>query len=157
DQLINDQLVQTEIQRLGLPATDGGIDNAGSTDTKPNGLSSLARFQKALKSQRLTVDEYPEQLKKHIENTRLNKQVIKPRVQISEKDIQIEYKHQEAKGTEQNLLNLKMIFKKKGGPGASPKAMKQLLRQMKVGIPFEKIADRETEGAGKGDGGSIGT
>jgi peptidyl-prolyl cis-trans isomerase SurA len=156
DQLINEYLVQQETSRLGLTANDAAIDGAISQVMKQNGFASMAELKKALAKENLSFDDYRASIKKQIETYRLISETIRPKVQITEQDIQAEFRRQNSADQAATLTQLKMIFRKKGSAGSDAKGMERLVRELKTGIPFETVANRETEGPGKGDGGSIG-
>ncbi|MFH1018797.1 MAG: SurA N-terminal domain-containing protein [Pseudomonadota bacterium] len=156
DQMINDILLSAEIERRGLSVTDATVDSAIATVMKQNNLKSTADLERALKREGLTMEGYRTTVKKQIETSRLLNEAIRPKIQITDKDVENEYRRSSAEKAARSLYKLRMIFRKKSSPRSDRKSMERLLRDMKAGVPFERIADRETEGAGKGEGGLIG-
>ena len=156
DQLINKILVDQEIEHRGLTANDGVVDSAIAQVMKQNGMSSMDQLIQALKAEHITLEEYRVSLKNQIETSRLINDAIRSKIQISDQDVMAEYRRNLKETEPTNLMRVKMIFKKKSIGKGDQKAIKQVERELNIGIPYERLANRETEGPGKGDGGNIG-
>jgi len=154
DQMINDRLISQEIEKNGLSANDSTIDNAIATVMQQNRLKSIEELKKLVQQEGMTFEEYRQSLKKQIENAHLMNRLIRPRIQLSEQDIDSAVSRRVATVPSNFRIETRMIFKKK--PQATKESLNRLLKEIEVGIPFERIANRETEGPGKVDGGSIG-
>jgi peptidyl-prolyl cis-trans isomerase SurA len=156
DQMIDEILVGAETERRGLSVTDSTVDSAIASVMKQNNMKSTADLERALKNEGLTMDAYRSTVKRQIETSRLLNEAIRPRIQVTDQDAENEYRRSAGERKAGELYKLRMIFKKKSGPRSDLKSMGRLERQIKAGVPFERVADRETDGAGKGDGGMIG-
>jgi len=156
DQLINQKLVDAEIEKRGLAADDRTVDGAVETVMQQNSIRNVADLRKALAQEGLTLEAYRTSLKKQIETSRLMNDAIRPRVRITDEDIDAAYKRKSLTEGERSLVRLRMILKKKGKGKDGEHAMLLLRKKIAAGVPFGRVADKETEGPGKGSGGALG-
>ncbi len=154
DQLINDRLISQELEKRGLSATDLMLDQAVETVMQQNGISSVKALKRELRNEGLTLEEYRENLRRQMETSRLMEVLIRPRVAVTDQDVEAAYRRQVLSEPKVMKYGARMIFKAK--PKASKRTMKKLQKQLATGIPFEKVAKRETEGPAKAEGGYIG-
>jgi len=156
NQLISQIVVDKEIERRGLAANDGVIDGAIAQVMKQNRMTSTDQLVKALKTEGISFEEYRNSIKKQIEVTRLVGDAVKSKIQISDQDVLAEYKKGLGSDDGKTIMKVQMIFKKKLKGKADQLAISRAYRELNAGIPFERIASRETDGPGKEEGGNIG-
>lgn len=156
DQLINERLIQGEIEQRGLVANDAMVDRAIASVMQQNGIRSTQDLEKALKAEGLTLESYRTNLKKQIETSQLMSEAIRPRVQITDEDIQAAYRRDVRENQESWLWKTRMIFLKKKKGAKTEKQIARLRRKIEAGVPFSQVADKETQGPGKGKGGLLG-
>jgi peptidyl-prolyl cis-trans isomerase SurA len=154
--LINDQLLSAEIEAQGLSANDAMLDAAVADNMRLNGIKNVDELKRALKEEGLTLEEYRASLKKLIENRNLMGFIVRNRVQISDLDVEAALQRKLSEGESQWQSRIRMIFKANAPKVDVRKKMEGLRKQILAGIPFERVANRETEGPGKGEGGDIG-
>lgn len=154
DQLINDELVSAEAERRGLGANDGVIDRAIASVMSQNGMKSTDELKKALASEELTLETYRAQLKRQIETSRVMDDAVRSKVRVTDQDVEAALARQASELPKERMLRIRMIFKKK--ESTTRKKMDLLRKELEVGASFERLANRETEGPGKGEGGNVG-
>lgn len=155
DQLINERLLEQEIEQRGISANDATVDGAVQTVMLQNRVKSLEEFKRLLRNEGMSLDDYRKSLKKQIESSRLMNTVIRPRVQITNAEVEDAYRRKISDQPSQWKVSLRMIFKEK--PKTSLKRMQELEKEIHGGKNFVHVAQRETEGPGKTEGGYIGT
>ncbi|HLG20397.1 MAG TPA: SurA N-terminal domain-containing protein [Bdellovibrionota bacterium] len=156
DQMINDQLISAEIESRGLSANDSMLDAAIADNMRLNGIKNMDELKRALQGEGLTLEEYRSSLKKLIENRNLMSFIARNRVQITERDVEAALQRKLSNTNARWQSRVRMIFKKKNPKVNVEHKMEEFRKQIEAGIPFERVANRETEGPGKGEGGDIG-
>lgn len=154
DQLVNERLVSQEIEKRGFASNDALVDRAIDGVMQQNGFRTIEELKKALRDEGMSLEEYRGNVKKQLETSRLVNTVIRPKVQVTDQDIDAALRRSSDGEPEQWKMDVRMIFKTK--PKATQKSVERLRRQINAGIPFEKVATRETEGPAKSEGGHIG-
>ncbi len=154
DQMINEILVDSEIEKRGFTANESTVDGAVNTVMKQNRIDTLEDFRRVLRDEGMSLEDYRKTVKRQIENSRLMNEVIRPRVQVSDSDIEAAYQRKLSADGKKWKYRVQMIFKK-GGKEAKKK-VETLRKEIERGKSFESVADQETDGAGKGEGGLIG-
>lgn len=154
DQLINEKLIEKEIQKRNLSANDSTIDNAIATVMEQNKLATLSDFERVLRDEGMSMQQYRETLKKQIETSRIMQMVVKPKVKISDEDVEQALKNKLGHSDQDSQLHLKMIFRKK--PKASLEEINAIKSKISKGKKFEEIAKEFSQGPGRENGGDIG-
>jgi peptidyl-prolyl cis-trans isomerase SurA len=154
DQVINDRLVAQEIEKRGFTANETAVDRAIDGVMQQNGFQSIEDLKRALRTEGMTLEEYRVNVKKQMETSRLVNSVIRPKVQVTDQDVDAALRRSATDTATEWKSDVAMIFKTK--PKATRKSTERLRRQIQAGIPFEKVASRETEGPAKSEGGHIG-
>ncbi len=156
DQLINEKLVESEIETRGLKANDAMIDRAIAGVMQQNGIRSTDELKKALEQEGLTLETYRSNLKRQIETSQLMNDAIRPRVQVTDEDIQAAFRREQLDSEKTWLWKTRMIFLSKSSSKQAKKNISRLKRRIEAGVPFSQLAKTETEGPGKEKGGLIG-
>jgi peptidyl-prolyl cis-trans isomerase SurA len=154
DQLINERLVAQEIEKRGFSVNDAMVDRAIDGVMQQNAFRSIDELKKALRDEGMSLEEYRVSVKKQMETSRLINAAIRPKVQVADQDIDASLRRSGEGAPTEWKTDVRMILKKK--PKATKKSMERLRRQIDAGIPFERVAARETEGPAKTEGGHIG-
>lgn len=89
--LMDERLIAQEAGRLGIAATDQEVDRAIADVKEKNKLDDAA-LTKALAEQGLNLTQYREEMRSQITQVKVNNLVLRPRVQISEDELQAAYK-----------------------------------------------------------------
>ena len=153
-QMIEDHLMEQEVRSLGLEATDSQIENVVNEIMQTNGLRNRRDLDRALNGEGLTYDEFVSEYKKRIGRSNLVNQIIRPKIKISDDEINTELKKR-SKGIEQEVQHqLAMIYISKNN--TSEKQMEKLRKSIVTLADFTKYADELTEGPAKGQGGNLG-
>jgi peptidyl-prolyl cis-trans isomerase SurA len=154
EQLVRERLVAQEIDRRGLTANEAAIDRAVEGVMAQNGFGSIDDLQRALRIEGMSLEEYRVNVKKQMETSRLLNSVIRPKIQVTEGDVDASLKRSGEGSSGEWRMDVAMILKAK--PKATWKSVDRLRRQIEAGIPFEKVAARESEGPAASEGGKIG-
>ncbi len=85
-QLVDDVLVDEEIEKNGLTATDQEIEQAIQNICNQNGITR-EEFAEKLATQGYTLDQYKEQIKQQIERSRLINLEVKSKIVITDDEI----------------------------------------------------------------------
>lgn len=152
--MIENKLVEQEIKALGLEATDSQIENVIAEVMKSNGLQTRRELDRALHSEGITYEDFVSQYKERIGRSNLVNQTLRPKVKISEDEVETEYKKR-TKGSDQTLnYHVAMIFLNKDN--TSPKQMEKLKSTLMTVEEFSKVAGQVSEGPAKDKNGDLG-
>jgi peptidyl-prolyl cis-trans isomerase SurA len=154
NQMIENHLVEQEIKAMGLEATDSQVENVIAEIMKTNGLQSRKDLERALRGEGVTYDEFVSEYKKRLGRSNLVNQTIRPKVKISEDEIDSEYKKRTKSVAQQLQYQVGMIFISKNN--ITSKEMEKVRKSINSLSDFSKVANEQTEGPGKGQGGSMG-
>jgi peptidyl-prolyl cis-trans isomerase SurA len=153
-QMIENHLLEQEIKVMGLEATDSQIENVITEIMKNNGLQNRKDLERALRGEGVTYDEFVSEYKKRLGRSNLVNQTIRPKIKISEDEIDSEYKKRTQTIEQQLQYQAGMIFVSKNN--ITLKEMEAVHKSINSLSDFSKAADLQTEGPGKGQGGSMG-
>ena len=161
-QLIDDVLVQEEIEKNGLTATDQEIEQAIQSICAQNGITR-EEFAEKLKTQGYTLDMYKKQIKQQIERSRLIQSEVKSKIVITDDDI-MNYYANSVGGSSYNgpYYALRMIAIAPDDPEdpaskaeAEARAV-EAYKKLKDGTPFEDVAAEYSTLPSGADGGKLG-
>ncbi len=153
-QMIEDKLTEQEVHALGLEATDSQLENVVSEVMKSNGITTRKELERALRGEGITYDEFISEYKKRIGRSNLVTQIIRPKIKISDDEIETEFKKRTQGASAQMEYQISMLFISKAN--TSLKQMEKLRKSITSLSEFAKNADELTEGPGKGKGGDMG-
>lgn len=94
--LMDERLIAQEAARMGIAATEQEIDRA-IADVKAKNKLDDAGLTKALAEQGLNLVQYREEMRSQITQVKVNNLVLRPRVQLSEEELQAAYKQAKEK------------------------------------------------------------
>lgn len=152
--MIEDRLMEQEVKTLGLEATDSQLESAIGEVMKNNGLRSRKDLDRALRTEGITYDELASGYKKRIGKSNLISQIIRPKIKISEDEIDTEYKKRTQAASKEFQYQVGMIFISKNN--ATAKEAERIRKSINSLSDFANVANEKTEGPGKGKGGDMG-
>ncbi len=145
-QLVDDVLVQNEIEKKGLAASEQEVDQAIKSICRQNGLD-LREFAEKLRSQGFSLEKYREQIKQQIERTRLINSEVKSKIVVTDDEISRYYATTSGNTSYDGpYYDLSMINIAPDNPddpdsrAAAEKRAVEAYKKLKVGTPFEKVA-----------------
>jgi len=154
NQMIENHLLEQEIKALGMEATDSQVENVVAEIMKSNGLQNQKDLERALRGEGITYDEFVSEYRKRLGRSNLVNQTIRPKVKISDDEVTTELKKRSKTASQQFEYQVGMIFISKNT--ASAKEVEKIRKSINSISDFTKVADEQTEGPGKGQGGSMG-
>jgi peptidyl-prolyl cis-trans isomerase SurA len=154
DQMIEDQILDQEIKRLGLEANDTQVESVIGEVMKNNGIQTRKEFVKALQAEGIEYEEYTADFKKRIGRSNLVNQMIRPKIKISDDEIDAEYQKRSKSNTKQIQYKVGMIFIAE--THTSQSEMEKIRSSIKSLQDFSNVASRKSEGPGKDKGGEMG-
>jgi peptidyl-prolyl cis-trans isomerase SurA len=154
EQMIEDRLMEQEVKSMGLEATDSQIENVVAEIMKSNGLQNRKDLERALRGEGVTYDEFVSEYKKRIGRSNLVNQTIRPKIKISEDEIDTEFKKRTQTDVKDLQYQVGMLFISKDT--ISDKDIEKLRKSIQSTADFTKIASDRTEGPGKEKGGDMG-
>lgn len=157
--LINEKIMDSEVKRLNLSASNERLEQEMKDLARRNNLSK-EDLLKAVKSEGITVSDYQEFLKSKIERQSLIEGEIISKLRITDEEALLEYmkKNQSAKQS-LNEFSLAHIFfnPKKGGADAAKERAERVLQKLQGGGSFETLAEQFSEDPNFSNGGVLGT
>ena len=154
DQMIEDQILDQEIKRLGLEANDTQVESVIGEVMKNNGIQTRKEFVKALQAEGIEYDEYTADFKKRIGRSNLVNQMIRPKIKISDDEIDAEYQKRSKSDSKKVQYKVGMIFITESHTSQSE--MEKIRSSIKSLQDFSNVASRKSEGPGKDQGGEMG-
>lgn len=160
--LIDEQLIQTQLEKKKIDVTDADVDRAIARVRQQNGMTT-DQFRQALVMQGYTWEGYRKQLKQQLERYKLLSEEVQSHVEVSAADVQ-SYLKQHGQGAGAIQVRARHILIKVAA-GASPaevaaaktKAIQAMERITKGGEPFAKVAREVSQDPGTAkDGGDLG-
>lgn len=86
-QMIEDRLIDREIKKLGLEATEAQVTQVLQNIMKENGIQNMEQFKQALKQEGLSFEEFEANYRKRISRNNYIRQNIQPKIKISDDDL----------------------------------------------------------------------
>ena len=161
-QLIDDVLVQEEIDKNGLTATDQEIEQAIQSICAQNGITR-EEFVEKLKTQGYTLEQYKKQLKQQIERSRLIQSEVKSKIVITDEDITNYYVNSTGGSSyggpyyELSMINIAPEDPEDPASKAEAEARAvEAYKKLKDGTPFEEAAAEYSTLPSGPDGGRLG-
>ena len=149
DFLINQLVVETAGERAGIKVSDTEIDRA-IDEIAANNKVSKAQLSELLKKEGLSMEKYRYQIKNQILNAKIRNQVLMPKIVVTDTDIR---KMADKKADELRLkdrYDLRIITVQTKGE------IKEVLKEIKNGMPFEEAAKKYSLDTSASDGGKLG-
>lgn len=150
DALIDQSLTQQEAKKYQISVSDNEINNAVENFKKSRSLGDK-EFESALERQGLTLDDYRENVKKQILQSRLINHAVKSKVVILESDIKKEYQANMDKYSGQKKYHLRNILM------TGEDEMKKVKKKLDNKGLFQTLAKAYSIAPNASDGGDLGT
>ena len=156
--LIREKILDVEIKRLGLSASDSQVEGEVSQMAKRSGLDA-EQFGQQLASQGYSMDEYKAILKSRIERQSLFEREIISKLRITDEDAYGVYQAQNPNNRPTvGEFTIAQIFfsNRKGGSGEAQARAEAALKRYKSGEKFETLANQVDETPGANPDGYLG-
>jgi len=88
EQMIEDRLINNEIKKYGIQASDAQVQNVIENIMRENGIGTKAEFERLLKTEGTTLGDLESDYKKRISSNNYMSQIIQPKINISDADIE---------------------------------------------------------------------
>lgn len=156
--LIEEKLQLQEAERLGIEITPEEIQQGIETIAQQNKMTA-EQFQKLMRSQGIPLSSLAEQIKANIAWSRVVQQEIRPRIEITDADIDEQLQRfYDAQGKQEYLVSEIFLSTATEEQAAQARALaKDLFAQLKAKkAQFGAVAQQFSQGAGAANGGLIG-
>lgn len=157
--LIDEKTIDSEVKKKGLEVTIERVEQEIQRVAKDNGMSRN-QFKDALSRQGISMSEYQAFIKKGLERKALIDREVNSRIRISDEDIAAYYVSNKGPGKAQvfefTLAHILFVPKSGGIKGAEERAG-DVVKRLKAGGDFDKLAEQYSEDPGFSKGGVIGT
>ncbi|MBU6474532.1 MAG: peptidylprolyl isomerase [Alphaproteobacteria bacterium] len=156
NKLIDEKLELQEAKKLGITVDEAQVNNGFAFIARQNHLSPDA-FKKQLTAAGVNIDTLYSQIKAEIAWEQVIQREIKPQINISESDIDMSMKKiAQSTATEYHIAEIML-----GVPSANAKASalaraQDLVRKIRQGADFAKMARQYSQGAAAEQGGDLG-
>lgn len=152
DRMINDLILDQEAERRGVSVSAEDVNNEVKSIMENSNISK-EEFEKQLKLQKMTLEEFKEKIKSKIRKHRLLNYKVKNKVVVTEEEM-MRYWNSTSSDTgsaQPRKLHLKLILFPQGVDASEVRS------EIESGnVTFEKAADKYTQGPGGGQGGDLG-
>ena len=156
--LIREKLVESEIKRLGMSASNEHINSEFAQMAKKNQMKP-DEFEKFLATQGFKPEEYKEILKARFERQTFFEKEIVSKLRITDEDaygvFQTKYPNYRPRVGEFKIAQIFFANKKGGSSGALERAT-SALKRLNSGEPFESLANQLDETPGSNKDGVLG-
>ncbi len=152
ERMIQEKLVDQEMKRLHISVDDATVDAAIERIKRNNGWND-DQFRYILQQRGMTYDEFRAEVKKDLQRTRLMDRVFQSKTVITDDQID-EYIKSHGEDVGSSKVNLSVIFIPKDE--AINKSPDEILREIKNGASFYKMAKRYSKGPAAEEGGKLG-
>ncbi len=161
-QLVDDVLVQEEIEKNGLTASDREVEQAIQSICAQNGITR-DEFVEKLKGQEYSIEQYKKQIKRQIERTRLIQSEVKSKIVVTDDDITNYYVNSMGGssygGPYYELSMINIAPEDPEDPASKAAAEKKAIeayKKLRGGASFEEIAAEYSSLSSASDGGKLG-
>lgn len=159
--LIEEKIAIEKIQELKIKVEPKEVDEAIERVKKDNNLTQ-EDLVATLKGQGQTYDHYRKMIKTELERMRLINYEVKSKIIIREEELKQYYDEHKDEFSTKGKVRLAMIFLKQEDPAdteesrALQKKSSQIIRKIKAGEDFGKLARQFSNGPGANEGGDLG-
>lgn len=161
DKLILDQIQLQLATKMGITVSDADLDNAIAGIAAQNKMSP-AQLQQALKAQGINYADYREQIRKEMLATEARNSQVRSRINILPQEVDNLAKQissQAQKGEEINLSHIQIALPEnptQDEVDAARQRAEQLVKELKQGADFSKLAIANSSGPRALEGGNLG-
>jgi parvulin-like peptidyl-prolyl isomerase len=159
--MIDSILIEQEAAKLGITVQDEEV-----TGTVKNILSqknlTLDDFEKILEKEGMSLDAYKKEVKEQMTRSRVIRRELRSAIAVSDEEIGEYYTKHRAEYEGQTAVRLRQIVlffpdnADEGMKGKIKTDMEAILKRLKSGEPFEKLASQFSQAPTARDGGDIG-
>jgi parvulin-like peptidyl-prolyl isomerase len=152
---IDELLIMQKAEDAGMKAPSPYIDEAIESIKKDNNITSEEQFQDALQREGLTLSELRQNIERSIVRRMVMERDIRPRVEVSEAEMQAEYEKLKAtEFTKPATVTLQEILVKEEQGGL--RLARELVEKARAGEDFEALARQHSAAASRSNGGDLG-
>ena len=161
DMLIEEKIAVEKIKELKIKVEPKEVDGAIEKVKADNNLTQEDLIA-ALKEQGQTYSHYRKMIKTELERIRLINYEVKSKIIITEEELKEYYNEHKDEFSTQGKIHLAMIFLKQDDPGNREQSLSlqkeadQIVRRIKAGEDFGKLAKQFSSGPGANEGGDLG-
>ncbi|MEW5772652.1 MAG: SurA N-terminal domain-containing protein [Thermodesulfobacteriota bacterium] len=148
--LIDDILLEQEIKKFGITASDVEVENQILAFKDEHKLTEEALVEQ-LKLEKMTRQEFADKMRKDILRQRLLGAMVRRKVVVTSEEVARYYEEHKQDFAKDRSVHLALVLLPPGQPAAPLRE-----RIAKGEISFAEAADAYSEGPGKGQGGDIG-
>ena len=152
DQMIDQRILTQQYERLQITANEEDVDRTINAICRQNGIQ-LETLKAEISRQGLTYQEYRNQIRQHILQSKLVEQQIRPRISVTEEDIKQLYTRQIGELATKEVVELSGILvplPRGGGPEAIDIARRKAAearRLLQEGLAPDEIAKQYGDGS----------
>ena len=152
---IDELLIMQKAEDAGLKAPSQYVDEAIDSIKKDNKLTSEEQFQDALAREGLTLSELRQNVERSIVRRMIMERDIRPRVEVSEAELQAEYERLKAtEFTKPATVTLQEILVKEDQGGE--RLAREIVEKARAGEDFQALARAHSAAASRANGGELG-
>jgi peptidyl-prolyl cis-trans isomerase SurA len=161
ERLIEEKIAIEKIKELEIKVQPKEVEAAIEKVKTDNNLTQEGLIA-ALKEQGQTYDQYRRMLKTELERIRLINYEVKSKIVIREDELKEYYDNHKDEFSTKGKVHLAMIFLKQEDPADSEESRtlkeraRQIIRKIKAGEDFGKLAKEFSKGPGADEGGDLG-
>ena len=164
DQMIDEDLAQSEIKKLGIKVSDKDVDDVIAKICKENNLT-MDEFKEKLSSNGIGLDAYRNDIKKQIENSQLIGSQVHAKTVVTDEEVLASLKKESGQGSAEEgpfyvLQHIYIAPKNPGDQASRQEALekaKEALKALKNGQKFEDIVQKYSDPTQGQAGGYLGT
>ena len=158
--LIDGRLQAQAAEQRGLTVTDLELGQAIGEIKSRNGFDSDEQFAAALATERMTLEQYRERLRREILTAKLINREVRAQVVVSDEELRDYYADHAGEFSLPERVKLRQIvfFSPPGSPARADGRARVLdvLAQLRNGADFDQLARRYSEGPEAREGGELG-
>lgn len=161
EQMINEKLTDQQVEKHNITVSEDEVSATIERIQQANKLTG-DEFERMLTMEGLTFEEYRDQIKEQLQQTRLLNREVRSKIIITEQDIKAYYEANKSKYVGQTKYHLRHLLIK-AGPSANKfqkeNAYQQTVRlhqRLQAGEDFAQLADTYSQAPAAGPGGDLG-
>lgn len=161
NRMIDDILIEQESLRLGIKITDEEITGTIQNILAQKNLT-MNDFEKILDKEGMSLEGYKKEVKQQMTRSRVIRRELRTAISVTDEEIGEYYTQHRAEYEGQQAVRIKQIvllFPEKidnDGKQKMKADMEEILKRLKTGEPFEKLASQFSQGPTAKQGGDIG-
>lgn len=156
--MIDERVIDSEVKKQNLSVTIERVEQEIRAMAKKNN-ATRDELKAALLERGVTFSQYQDFIKTGLERQSLIEKSITSRIKVSEDDVNSAYVIAHGSSDDQAFeYTISHIYfqNEKGGPAGAKERAERVLKQLRDGVPFEKLAAETSEDPGFEAGGLLG-